>query len=240
MPGSREADRNVGATILIIEDEQDLVTLLRRRLQDEGYRVLSAGDGPQGLEIAQMQDPGLILLDVMLPGMDGWETCRRIREFSDVPIILVTALSGDKNIVRGLEMGADDYMIKPFSLVQLSARIRAALRRYQRSSTLEPMVRVDDRLIVDRTRSQVVVDGKPVELSATEFKMLTCFLDNVGRILTHQSLLTQVWGWEYADCTDYLKVYVHSLRKKIERNPKDPTYILTERGLGYRFQFPGE
>jgi DNA-binding response OmpR family regulator len=228
----------MGATILIIEDERDLVTLLRRKLQEEGYQILSASDGMQGVQTAQEQNPALILLDIMLPGMDGWEACRLIREFSDAPIILVTALSGDRHTIRGLEMGADDYIVKPFSLIELSARIRAALRRYQRSFNSGPMVRVDDRLMVDRARSRVIVDGHAEELSPTEFKILSYFLDNAGRILTHQSLLTQVWGWEYADRVNYLKVHIHNLRKKIERDAKNPTYIITERGLGYRFQLP--
>jgi two-component system KDP operon response regulator KdpE len=225
-------------TILIIEDEQDFVYLLRRKLQEEGYRVLSACDGVQGVQVAQKQHPDLVLLDVMMPRMNGWETCRRIRELTDVPIILVTALGGDENTVRGLEMGADDYIVKPFSLVELSARIRAALRRYRQPFGAGPLVQVDNHLTVDRARRQALIDGEPVELSATEFKVLSCLLDNAGRILTHQSLLTQVWGWEYVDQTDYLKVYVHNLRKKIERDPKRPSYILTERGLGYRFQMP--
>jgi two-component system KDP operon response regulator KdpE len=226
------------ATILIIEDEQDFVYLLRRKLQDEGYRILSACDGVQGVQVAQKQHPDLVLLDVMMPRMNGWETCRRIRELTDVPIILVTALGGDENTVRGLEMGADDYIVKPFSLAELAARIRAALRRYRQPFGSGTVVQVDDRLIVDRARRQAVVDGQAVELSAIEFKVLACFLDNAGRILTHQSLLTQVWGWEYSDQTDYLKVYVHNLRKKIEKDPRKPCYILTERGLGYRFQIP--
>ncbi len=225
-------------TILIIEDEQDFVYLLRRKLQEEGYQILSACDGVQGVQVAQKQRPDLVLLDIMMPRMNGWEACRRIRELTDVPIILLTALGGDENTVRGLEMGADDYIVKPFSFVELSARIRAALRRYKHPYGSGPLVQVDDRLIIDRASRQVVVDGNPIELSTTEFKVLACFLDNAGRILTHQSLLTQVWGWEYSDQTDYLKVYVHNLRKKIERDPRKPCYILTERGLGYRFQMP--
>jgi two-component system KDP operon response regulator KdpE len=225
-------------TILVIEDEQDLVELLRMRLEVAGYRVLSAYDGVQGLQVLLAHHPDLVLLDIMMRRMNGWETCSRIRELSDVPIILLTALSGDSNIVRGLESGADDYVSKPFSFVELFARIRASLRRYQRCTTSASVVRVDDRLIVDRARCQAIVDERAVDLSATEFKLLAFLLDNADRVLTHRSLLTQVWGWEYADQIDYLKVYIHNLRKKIEKDIRRPSYILTERGLGYRFVMP--
>ena len=162
-----------------------------------------------------------------------------VRVIADVPIILLSALSGDVNIVRGLENGADDYVTKPFNFVELLARIRASLRRYKRQITSDSLVSIDERLIVDRALCQAIVDGKEVALSATEFKLLSCFLDNAGRVLTHQSLMTQVWGWEYAEQIDYLKVYIHNIRKKIEKDPRRPSYILTERGLGYRFEMPG-
>jgi two-component system KDP operon response regulator KdpE len=170
--------------------------------------------------------------------MNGWETCRRIREISDVPIIMLTALGEELNKVRGLELGADDYITKPFSFIELAARIRAALRRYRYPLSGKSATRIDDRLIVDRPHRQVIVDGQAVKLSPIEHKLMDCFLDNAGRVLTHQCLLTQVWGWEYTEETDYLKVYVHHLRKKIEKDPSNPHYILTERGLGYRFQIP--
>jgi two-component system KDP operon response regulator KdpE len=229
----------MASTILVIDDERDLVELLCTKLKTEGYQLVFAYDGVQGLHAFQRYRPDLVLLDVLMPRLDGWEVCGRIRELSDVPIILLTALSGDLNLVRGLEMGADDYVIKPFSLIELSARIRSRLRRCKHHNTLSTRVRVDEHLIVDRALCQAVVDGKAVDLSPTEFKLLVCFLENTGRILTHQSLLTQVWGWEYAEQIDYLKVYVHNLRKKIEKDPRRPSYILTERGMGYRFQMPG-
>jgi two-component system KDP operon response regulator KdpE len=216
-------------TILVIEDEQNLVEMLRMQLERAKYQVLTAYDGVQGLQVFLRHHPDLVLLDLMMPRMNGWETCRRIRELSDVPIILLTALAGDLNIVRGLENGADDYVAKPFSSAELLARVRASLRRYRRQFTSDVLVRIDDFLSVDRAA---------VDLSPTEFKLLTCFLDNAGRVLTHQSLLTQVWGWEYVEQTDYLKVYIHNIRKKIEKDAKRPSYILTERGLGYRFEMP--
>jgi two-component system KDP operon response regulator KdpE len=228
----------LNSRILIIDDEEGLIQLLCHRLEQEGYHVLSARDGVEGLQVLQHQHPHLVVLDLMMPRMNGWEACRRIRECSDVPIIMLTALGTDQDKVRGLEMGADDFVTKPFSLAELVARIRAALRRYQHPLADNLQVQVDDRLLVDRARRRVVVEGQKIELSPTEYRILNCFLDNAGRVLTHQSLLTAVWGWEYTEETDYLKVYVHHLRKKIEKNPRRPSYILTERGLGYRFQIP--
>ena len=224
------------AKILVIEDEEDIIHLLRFRFEQEGYKVLAAGNGVEGLRLLQQEHPSLVVLDVMMPRMNGWETCKRIRQYSDVPIIMLTALGQETDKVRGLELGADDYVTKPFSLAELVARVRAALRRGQQPLATNVTVQIDERLTVDRAQRQVVVDGHKTELSPTEFRILDCFLDNLGRILTHQSLLTQVWGWEYLDETDYLKVYIHHLRKKIEENPSKPRYIVTERGLGYRFQ----
>ena len=230
--------KGMDAKILVIEDDEILRSLLCAQLEAGGYQVSCARDGVEGVRFCREQAPDLVLLDVLLPRMDGWETCRRIREFSAAPIIMLTAMVRDVDIARGLELGADDYMTKPYSQVELIARIRAALRRSRRSGVAEEMVQVDERLAVDCTRRQLLVDGQPLELSAIEFKLLSCFLDNAGRILSHQSLLTQVWGWEYVEELDYLKVYVHHLRKKIEPDPNRPRYILTERGLGYRFQMP--
>jgi two-component system KDP operon response regulator KdpE len=227
-----------GTRILIVEDEEQVVQVLHYKLQQQGYQVLVAGDGVEALRICQERHPHLVLLDVMLPRMNGWETCRRIRESSDVPIIILTALGAEQEKVRGLNLGADDYLTKPFGLDELIARVQAALRRYKYPLTRDYLTPIDNRLVIDRVRRLAVVEGQRVELSPTEYRILDCFLDNPDRILTHQSLLTQVWGWEYSDETDYLKVYIHHLRKKIEPNPRRPSYILTERGLGYRFQMP--
>jgi two-component system KDP operon response regulator KdpE len=225
-------------TILVIDDEEPQVQLLRLCLEDEGYRVVSATDGRQGLYLAEEESPDLVVLDLMMPRMDGWETCRRIRDWSDVPIIMLTAKNAAVDKVRGLDLGADDYLTKPFNMAEFSARVRAALRRTQRPLAETAMVRVDDRLTVDQARRRVIVDGRRVELSPLEYKILSCLLDNPDRVLTHRSLLTQVWGWEYMDETNYLKVYIHHLRQKIEQDPQKPRYILTERGLGYRFRVP--
>jgi two-component system KDP operon response regulator KdpE len=224
--------------ILIIDDEEGFARLLCSILNDEGFHALVACDGVEGLRTLQEKEPHLVLLDVMLPRMNGWELCRRIRDCSDVPIIMLTALSTTQDKVRGLELGADDYITKPFSNSELIARVHAALRRGGSPLVADYTVRIDDRLCLDRARCKVIVDGRHVALSPLEYKILDCFVDNANRILTHQSLLTQVWGWEYADEADYLKVYVCNLRKKIEPDPRKPRYIVTERGLGYSFQAP--
>jgi two-component system KDP operon response regulator KdpE len=225
-------------TILLVEDDSTFRYLIAERLRDEGYAVLFAADGVEGLRVFREHQPDLVLLDVLMPRMDGWETCRCLRQFSDVPIIMLSCKTDEAEIVRGLELGADDYVTKPFGTRELLARIQAALRRRACPIVDRALVEIDDRLAVDRDRREVRVDGRAVDLSATEFRLLTCFLDNANRILTHQSLLTQVWGWEYIDQRDYVKIYVHHLRQKIEENPARPRYILTERGLGYRFHVP--
>jgi two-component system, OmpR family, KDP operon response regulator KdpE len=224
--------------ILIIEDSADLVSMLRVRLEAEGYEVVSSCDGVAGLQALQAHQPDLVLLDVMMPRMNGWETCRRIRQISDIPIIMLTALNEEGNTIRGLELGADDYIAKPFRYMELSARIRAALRRRTHPIVGGAMVKIDERLMMDQKSCRVIVDGVACDLSPIEFKILSCFVENLGRVLTHQSLLTQVWGWEYINETDYLKVYIHHLRQKIEPDSRRPRYIITERGLGYRFQIP--
>jgi DNA-binding response OmpR family regulator len=226
------------ATLLIVEDDREFACLLREGLQDKGFQVLLADDGVDGLQLLQRHHPDLILLDVMMPGMDGWETCRSIREMSNVPIIMLTGRRDEADKVHGLQLGADDYVTKPFSTLELLARIQTVLRRSSQPNTPDHIVRVDKRLAIDRLRRQVFVDGQAVALSAIEFRLLTYFLDQPNCILPHQNLLTEVWGWEYAEETNYLKVYIHRLRSKIEQDPQDPCYLLTERGQGYCFQIP--
>jgi DNA-binding response OmpR family regulator len=226
------------AKILIIEDELDLVYLLTRKLEEDGYEVFAAQDGLDGLQLTRKHNPNLILLDLMMPRMDGWETCRSLRKITNAPVLILTALDSEMNKIRGLDLGADDYVTKPFSLNELAARIRALLRRSDCPAPQDGVLRLDSRLTFDRRIYQLMVDGEPVPLSPKECGLLTCFLDNIGRVLTHQYLLTQVWGWEYTDEMNYLKVYVHNLRKKLEVDPSHPRYLLTERGLGYRFEVP--
>ncbi|NLE77666.1 MAG: response regulator transcription factor [Chloroflexi bacterium] len=229
-----------GPRVLIAEDDTSFAEMLRLILRKEGFDVLVAKDGAELLQLAQDFQPQVILLDVMMPRMDGWEACWRIRHVSPVPIIMVTALGDEASIVRGLELGADDYLVKPFGNRELIARLRAALRRQAQPLADRPLARVDEHLVVDRSHRQAILDGKRVRLSATEYRLLDCFLSNANRVLSHQSLLTQVWGWEYAEENDYLKAYIYYLRRKIERNPGEPRYILCERGLGYRFWMPGD
>ncbi len=226
------------STILIVEDDEPFRKLLGEQLEDEGYQVLHARDGVEGVQMVQQHRPDLVLLDVMMPRMDGWEVCHQVRQFSDVPIVILSGRLGERDKVRGLELGADDYITKPFSPLEFMARVRAALRRGSQPVANNGIVRVDQRLVIDRTHGEVWVESRQVNLSPTEYKLLDCLLDHAGRLLTHQSLLTQVWGWEYADEVDYLRVHIHNLRKKIELDPQDPQYILTEWGLGYRFQRP--
>jgi two-component system KDP operon response regulator KdpE len=225
-------------TILLIEDDQQLSSLLSQQLQDEGYRVICASDGVRGHTLVQQHEPDLVLLDIIMPRMDGWETCRQIRQCSDVPIIIVSCRGAELDRVRGLELGADDYVTKPISYPELTARIRAGLRRGNRPLLKTQMTVVDDRLAIDSALREALVDGQSIPLSAVEYKLLKCFVDHRGRLLTHRSLLIQVWGWEYIQERHYLKVYVHRLRKKIEQDPTNPHYIQTERGLGYRFRVP--
>jgi two-component system KDP operon response regulator KdpE len=229
------------ASILIVEDDRQLAELLRDRLATEGFEIHLARDGAEGLVRLEQCRPDLVLLDVLMPRMDGWETCREMRRVSETPIIIVSCRSEDSDKVRGLELGADDYIAKPYSTIELVARIRAMLRRNRHSGATAGLTRIDDRLAMDHATYEVLVDGQTISLSGIEYKLLACLVENSGRILTHQSLLTQVWGWEYADQTDYLKVYIHHLRRKIEPDPQNPRYILTERGIGYRFevQTPG-
>jgi len=230
---------NKAPTILLVEDDENLSYLIQEFLFAAKFEVVLAHDGCDGLDKFREHHPDLVILDVRMPRMDGLEACRRIRQTSDVPIIMLTCLAGELDKVRGLELGADDYVTKPFSKLEFMARVWAALRRGNRLPRPSSVTHVDDRLSVDSLAGKVWLDAKLVDLSPTEFRLLNCLLDNSGRISTHQSLLTKVWGWEYMDEVSYLKVHVCHLRKKIEPEPQQPRYILTERGLGYRFAFPG-
>jgi len=222
--------------VLVVDDEQRIVTFVRMNLELEGCRVISASNGREALERVRDDLPDIVLLDIMMPGMDGFEVLRRLRQFSAVPVIVLTAKDEEDDRIRGLELGADDYVGKPFGHRELVSRIRAVLRRH---ATPPPMtqtqLKIDDRLTVDFAKHEVLVDGKPVSLRPTEYRLLYHLIQNAGWVMPHDVLLTKVWGPEYRDESHYLRLYVTYLRQKIEEDPANPRYILTERGVGYRF-----
>ncbi len=222
--------------ILVVDDEVHMVKFMRMNLELEGARVSSATNGKEALERAREDMPDVVLLDIMMPGMDGFETLRRLREFSQVPVLILTAKDEEEDRVRGLELGADDYIGKPFSHRELVSRIRAVLRRHYIAPPVpQTMVIVDDRLHIDFARREVLVNGERVNLRPTEYRLLYHLVQNAGYVQTHQMLLTKVWGPEYRDESHYLRLYITYLRQKIEQDPATPQYILTERGIGYRF-----
>ena len=225
-------------TILVIDDDPDLRLMLKAQLERRSHRVVVASSGRDGLQKAYQARPDLVILDIMMPGMDGWEVCRRLRELSSVPIIMLTARNMQGDVVKGLESGADDYLVKPFSTAELDARIQAVLRR-SGSSDGAGISRTsfysNGYLTIDFDRRIVKVENTSIDLTPTEFKLLSCLVRNEGRVLPHRYLLTEVWGPEYADEVDYVKLYIRYLRLKLEEDPSDPIYIQTEWGIGYRF-----
>lgn len=222
-------------TILVVDDEPRYLRLVEVNLKTEGYQVQTAMDGQPAIEAAANDPPDLILLDVMMPGMDGFTVCERIREFSSVPIIMVTAKGEERDRVRGLDAGADDYIVKPFSAQELLARVRAVLRRAERHTLDEfhqPVFQHHD-LEIDLARALVTVDGEQVSLTATEYRLLQAFSAAQGHVLSSEELLTDVWGVEYKDDREILWVCLSRLRQKIEKNPKEPRHIVTRQGIGY-------
>ncbi len=222
--------------ILVVDDEPRMIRFIRLNLEHDGFDVVEATSGSQAL--AQLRDrlPDLVLLDVMMPDLDGFETLRLLREISSVPVIMLTAKGDEDDRVRGLELGADDYVTKPFSPRELVSRVRAVLRRTESPAAAphEP-VRVDDRLTIDFDRREVRVEGQLVRLRPTEYRLLYHLVQNAGWVVPHDQLLAKVWGYEYRDETHYLRLYINYLRQKLEKDPAHPEYILTERGVGYRF-----
>jgi two-component system KDP operon response regulator KdpE len=227
--------------ILAIDDNPKLIEMLQLCLEREGYKVVAAYSGSEGLRKFQDSHPNLVILDIMMPDMDGWEICRSLREMSPhVPILILTVLKEKASVVRGLALGADGFLAKPFRPGELVARIQALLRRAKmtKASSNRPSSYDDGNLAIDFELQQVYLQGHPVKLSPTEFRLLTCLVRNAGRVVPHKTLLTWVWGPEYADETHYVKLYIRYLRQKIEESPKRPKYVLTEWGVGYRFQAP--
>jgi len=222
--------------ILVVDDESRMVRFVRMNLELEGYRVAEAGTGMEALEKVRDELPDLVLLDVMMPEMDGFETLERLREISTVPVIMLTVKGDEEDRIRGLELGADDYVTKPFSPRELASRIRAVLRRAEMPAPIaKTAIQIDDRLSVDFRQREVIVDGEPVRLRPTEYRLLYHLVNNAGWVMTHEMLLSKVWGYEYRDETGLLRLYITYLRKKIEPISSDPRYIFTERGVGYRF-----
>jgi len=224
--------------ILIIYDDPALRQLVMHSLQQEDYQVLTAGDGQEGLRQLYQGHPDLIVLDVKMPAMDGWTVCQRVREISNIPIIMLTAQSDPEEIVKGLDLGADDYLVKPFDMNVLLARVRANLRRAASEPSVpkHSIAYSDDHLTINFEEHRVVVGGEQVRLTPTEFNLLAHLVEAAPRIVPYRELLQNTWGFEYIDDIDYLRVYIWHLRRKLEPNPKNPTYIVNELGVGYRFE----
>ncbi len=222
--------------ILVVDDESRMVRFVRMNLELEGYQVTEAGTGMEALDRVRDELPDMVLLDVMMPEMDGFETLERLREISTVPVIMLTVKGDEEDRIRGLELGADDYITKPFSPRELASRIRAVLRRAEMPSPVsKTSLRIDDRLEIDFRQREVIVEGERIRLRPTEHRLLYHLVNNAGWIMTHEMLLSKVWGYEYREETGLLRLYITYLRKKIEPDPGQPRYILTERGVGYRF-----
>lgn len=222
--------------ILVVDDEERMVRFIRLNLEHDGFQVMEAFNGTQAINKIRSNLPDLVLLDVMMPDMDGFEVLRIVRETSRVPVIMLTAKGEEEDRVRGLEMGADDYITKPFSPRELVSRVRAVLRRTEMAGTsTHGLIEVDSRLKIDFDRHEIWVDGKPVQLRPTEYRLLYHLVKNAGWVLTHDQILTKVWGYEYRDEPHYVRLYINYLRQKLEEDPANPKYILTERGVGYRF-----
>lgn len=223
----------MSAKILIVDDEPRYLRLVEANLMTENYTVIKASNGQEAVDMVAQHQPDLVLLDVMMPVLDGFGACERIREFSSVPIIMVTARGEENARVRGLDLGADDYIVKPFSATELLARVRAVLRRVKTSGGTQQAVFTHGNLRIDFARAEVFRNDKIVFLSATEYRLLLQFAHNIGQVLTSEQLLTNVWGTEYGDDKEILWVSISRLRQKLEDDPKNPVHIVTRSGLGY-------
>jgi two-component system KDP operon response regulator KdpE len=230
------------ARILVVDDEPKLVNLLYEVLTASGYTVLSARSGEKAIELIAKEQPDLVLLDIVLSKeVDGFDVSRRVRKFSDVPIIMLTAKVRESDLLRGFDVGADDYLTKPFSSKELLVRVQAVLKRASDSVS----VTVEEEIIcgtlhIDTSRRRVNVDGERVKLTRTEYKLLHVLATNRNRVMLHGQLLTAVWGPEYCDDIDYLRAYIRYLRRKLESDPANPQYIITHQGVGYMLECPEE
>jgi two-component system KDP operon response regulator KdpE len=229
----------VNEKILIVDDEPRVVRLVSAVLQALDYQVIAATNGDPALEMVALEQPDLVLLDIRLPGdLDGYGVCRRIREFSDVAVIMLTAKAQESDILQGFDAGADDYLTKPFSAKELAARVKAVLRRTQRPEEKVTATFACGEMEINFARHTVKVRGEKVPLTRTEYSLLRQLALNANRVLLHQELLTEVWGAEYRDDVDYLRAYIHYLRRKLEADPSNPRYILTSPGVGYMLACP--
>ena len=221
--------------ILVVEDERTIADILVFNLEREGYEAASAGDGPTGLRMALETEPDLILLDVMLPEMDGFEVLRQVREKSQVPVIMLTAREEETDKVDALEMGADDYITKPFSMRELMARVKANMRRTVSAESEPPAAAKESKLVVSRENNAVYKDGKPLDLSMREYDILSYLSLTPGRVVSREELMEKVWGYEFYGDLRAVDVAIRRLREKIEDEPAQPRYIITKRGMGYYF-----
>jgi two-component system, OmpR family, KDP operon response regulator KdpE len=226
----------MNTVVLVVDDEKPLRDFVRRNLEVRGYKVFTASNGLEALAIFNHENVQLVIMDIMMPHMDGLEATRRIRQNSHVPIIILTAMGEEADKVRAFDLGADDYLTKPFGVGELLGRIKAVLRR----SNWDQLLITDERIsrgeiIVDLTRHEVTIHGKAAELTPIEFNLLVYLMRHAGKVLSHRDILHNVWGQEYGNEVEYLRVYMGHLRQKVETDPLKPKYILTERGIGYRF-----
>jgi two-component system KDP operon response regulator KdpE len=222
--------------ILVVDDEERIVRFIRLNLEHDNFQVIEAYRGMQAIQRLRDSLPDVILLDVMLPDNDGFEVLKMIREISNVPVIMLTAKGEEDDRVRGLELGADDYVTKPFSPRELVSRVRAVLRRVDAvGAGMHGLIEVDEHLKIDFDRREIWLDGELVKLRPTEYRLLYHLVQNAGWVVTHDQLLAKVWGYEYRDEPHYVRLYINYLRQKLEKDPANPKYILTERGIGYRF-----
>lgn len=222
--------------ILVVDDEERMARFIRLNLEHDGFLVIEAYRGMDAIRILREQLPDMILLDVMMPDIDGFEVLRMVREVSTVPVIMLTAKGEEDDRIKGLEMGADDYITKPFSPRELTSRVKAVLRRVESTGGGSgEVIDVDEHLKLDFDRREVWLDGKLIKLRPTEYRLLYHLVQNAGWVLTYDQILSKVWGYEYRDEPHYVRLYVNYLRQKLEKDPANPKYILTERGVGYRF-----
>lgn len=224
--------------ILIVDDDAPNVKMISFLLREEGYDVVSVDNGPAALELVDRDKPDLIILDVMMPHMDGFEVCRRIRQKLDVPIIFLSAKGETADKVTGLQLGADDYLAKPFEPAEFMARVKAVLRRADSFTADEAQTKlsVGDISLEPLSNRALFADGRKVDLTPIEFRLLYCLMRNAGRILSHDLLMNAVWGYDYEGYSNQIAVYMHRLRLKLEQDPEHPRYLSTVRGLGYKFE----